>query len=83
MERSAQARSLCCAGAHPLLLNLLPQWTLLTRRSLNPHTKSASERSSVPGGDFTALMANFGEIATVGAAARADCDFGTSGSTVP
>jgi len=27
-------------------------------------------------GDFTALMANFGEIATVGAAARADCDFG-------
>ncbi|CAE7747894.1 unnamed protein product [Symbiodinium sp. CCMP2456] len=27
-------------------------------------------------GDFTALMANFGEIATVGAAARADCNFG-------
>ena len=27
-------------------------------------------------GDFTALMANFGEIATVGAAARADCEFG-------
>ena len=27
-------------------------------------------------GDFTALVANFGEIATVGAAARADCNFG-------
>ena len=27
-------------------------------------------------GDFTALMANFGEIATVGAAVKADCDFG-------
>ena len=26
-------------------------------------------------GDFTALTANFGEIATVGAAARADCNF--------
>ena len=26
------------------------------------------------------MMANFGEIATVGAAARADCDFGTLGS---
>ena len=38
---------------------------------------------NVPRGDFTALMANFGEIATVGAAARADCDFGTSGPTVP
>ena len=82
MERFAQARSLCCAGAHPLL-NPLPQRALLTRRSLNPHTQNASERSNVPRGDFTALMANFGEIATVGAAARADCDFGTSGSTVP
>ena len=25
------------------------------------------------------MMANFGEIATVGAAARADCNFGTLG----
>ncbi|CAE7242973.1 unnamed protein product, partial [Symbiodinium microadriaticum] len=34
-------------------------------------------------GDFTALMANFGEIATVGAAARADCDFGDGACVAP
>eukprot|EP00438_Fugacium_kawagutii_P024176 Skav230777 [mRNA] locus=scaffold1473:132843:134207:- [translate_table: standard] len=28
-------------------------------------------------GDFTALMANFGEMATVGAAVKEDCDFNT------
>jgi hypothetical protein len=27
-------------------------------------------------GDWTALMANFGEMATVGAAVKEDCDFG-------
>jgi len=36
----------------------------------------AVNSGAICAGDFTALMANFGEIATVGAAARADCDFG-------
>ncbi|CAK9093431.1 Ultraviolet-B receptor UVR8, partial [Durusdinium trenchii] len=30
-------------------------------------------------GDWTALMANFGEMATVGAAVKEDCDFGKAG----
>ncbi|CAE7350838.1 HERC1 [Symbiodinium natans] len=33
-------------------------------------------------GDFTALMANFGEIATVGAAVKADCDFGKNAISI-
>ncbi|OLQ10014.1 hypothetical protein AK812_SmicGene6301 [Symbiodinium microadriaticum] len=37
---------------------------------------NAVNNGALCAGDFTALMANFGEIATVGAAARADCDFG-------
>ncbi|CAE7339319.1 unnamed protein product [Symbiodinium necroappetens] len=36
----------------------------------------AVNSGAICAGDFTALMANFGEIATVGAAARADCNFG-------
>ena len=32
-------------------------------------------------GDFAVLMANFGEIATVGAAVKADCDFGKNALT--
>jgi hypothetical protein len=31
-------------------------------------------------GDWTALMANFGEMATVGAAVKEDCDFGKAGA---
>eukprot|EP00438_Fugacium_kawagutii_P001593 Skav221835 [mRNA] locus=scaffold885:344908:353208:+ [translate_table: standard] len=31
-------------------------------------------------GDWTALMANFGEMATVGAAVKEDCDFGKASS---
>lgn len=37
-------------------------------------------------GDWTALMANFGEMATVGAAVKEDCDFGKArggGEEVP
>ena len=37
---------------------------------------NAVNNGALCAGDFTALMANFGEIATVGAAARADCNFG-------
>ena len=34
-------------------------------------------------GDWTALMANFGEMATVGAAVKEDCDFGKAGAAAP
>ena len=37
---------------------------------------NAVNNGALCAGDFTAFMANFGEIATVGAAARADCNFG-------
>jgi hypothetical protein len=33
-------------------------------------------RCCAQAGDWTALMANFGEMATVGAAVKEDCDFG-------
>ncbi|CAE7238084.1 unnamed protein product, partial [Symbiodinium pilosum] len=40
-----------------------------------PGIDKAVNNGALCAGDFTALTANFGEIATVGAAARADCNF--------
>ena len=37
---------------------------------------SEESRKRPKAGDWTALMANFGEMATVGAAVKEDCDFG-------